>query len=550
MKMNPVVVYKFPSSAEKKIFKVFEKTSFEGATVFHSLNIPRHEYKQFSEADFIVVSNKGVLILEVKGGRLSVRNGVWYTRNRHDIENELKESPIAQVTSARISIEKILREKSLDIDINKVNFGFGLMFPDIKLGDIGIELSNEEVFDVIDLDRDGLGRWLNKLYKSWSSRTGKTVRLTDREVAVLNSAMRDEFDRERSLLADVSESWDQMVSLTEQQYFAVDTILANERVVVEGGAGTGKTLIAIRAAKYLAVSGKKVLFVCRSPVLFSFLKSGFKGFEVKVVKFSTIQDSPKTIPHFDCLFVDEGQDMLDMESILAIDSLFEYGLNGGSWYFFMDPNNQASIYSSIDLDATKYIKGFSAKVPLSRNCRNTKQIAIHTMIYTGGNIGRCQVTGDGLPVLEKDFDHDSEEHLISLVEKQLHHWIDEYGVKPRDITLLSPLDYEQSCASNLDKRWRRKITIINESFGEKWLDNSIPFSTIRDFKGLENKYVLLLDLGVLLDHPNAVNLLYVAMTRANTVLWMSIPKTGREWFNRRREENSKSLFDYMMEVKP
>ena len=135
-----------------------------------------------------------------------------------------------------------------------------------------------------------------------------------------------------------------------------------------------------------------------------------------------------------------------------------------------------------------------------------------------------------------------------MVEAQLAQWIDEDGVKPGDIALLSPLAYEQSVAQQLDKRWRRKITIINESFGERWLDNALPFSTIRDFKGLENKYVMLLDLNALLDHPNAINELYVAMTRANTVLWMSVPVSGREWFNRRREENAGSLSNYMADA--
>lgn len=550
MKMNPVVVYKFESNAERKLFQAFERTAFEGATVFHSLNIPKHQKKQFSEADFVVVSNRGVLVLEVKGGRLSVKRGIWYTRDGKDNVDELKESPVAQVTSARISIENMLWEKSLDINLKKVNFGFGVMFPDVKLGDIGIELTREEVFDVIDLDRKNLGRWLDKLYKYWSERTKRSDRLTNHEVAVLCSAMRGEFDREKSLLADVSESWDQMISLTEQQYMAVDTILANKQVIVEGGAGTGKTLVAIKAAKELAGSGKRVLFVCRSPVLTSFVKAQLKGTDIDVVKFSALQESPDNIPLFDSLIVDEGQDMLDMGSISVIDSVFEHGMNDGSWYFFMDPNNQGSLYAEKDEDAVDYLKSCGTRLPLSRNCRNTRQIAIHTLIFTGGNIGKCKVVGEGLPVLEKDFDHDSRAHLASLIDAQLAHWVDEDGVKLGDITLLSPLAYEQSVVQQLDKRWRRKITIINESFGERWLDTALPFSTIRDFKGLENKCVMLLDLDALLDHRNAINELYVAMTRANTVLWMSVPASGRDWFNERRAQNANSLLNYTENMDP
>lgn len=548
MRMNPRVVHKFASNAERKIFEAFEKTALDGATVFHSLNIPKHQKKQFSEADFVVVSSRGVLVLEVKGGRLSVKQGVWYTRDGTGNLSDLKESPVAQVTSARISIEDMLREKSLGINLKKVNFGFGLMFPDIKLGDVGIEMTKEEVFDALDWDRNNLGRWLERLYKYWSGRTGRTERLSDHEVRALCGAMRGEFDRETSLLARVGDSWDQMISLTEQQYMAVDTILANRQVIIEGGAGTGKTLVAIKAAKGLASSGRKVLFICRSPVLKSFINSQLMGTNVSVMKFSTLQESDRTFPNFDSLVVDEGQDMLDMESISTIDSLFEKGMSNGSWYFFMDPNNQSSLYAAIDEEAAEYLKSCGTRVPLSRNCRNTRQIAIHTLIFTGGNIGKCKVLGQGLPVLEKDLDHSSRDHLVALVEAQLARWIDEDGVKPGDIVLLSPLAYEQSCTQQLDKRWRRKITIINESFGERWLDSALPFSTIRDFKGLENKYVMLLDLDALFAHPYAVNELYVAMTRANTVLWMSVPENRRDWFDGRKEENAISLSEYIAEA--
>ena len=424
MRMNPIVVNRFDSNAERKLFQMFERTTFEGGTVFHSLNIPKHQKKQFSEADFVVVSNKGVLVLEVKGGRLSVNQGVWCTRDGKDNVNELRESPVAQVTSVRIAIEDMLRGKSLDIELRKVSFGFGVMFPDVKMGDIGIELTKEEVFDVLDWDRNILGQWLDKLYRYWSERNRKAELLTNQEVAVLCSAMRGEFDREKSLLACVGESWDQMISLTEQQYMAVDTIMVNKQVIVEGGAGTGKTLVAIKAAMGLAGLGKRVLFMCRSPVLASFVKTQLKGTDVKVINFSTLQESRKCL-HFDSLFVDEGQDMLDMDSISVIDSLFENGMSDGCWYFFMDPNNQGSLYADMDDDAAEYLKSCGTMVPLSRNCRNTRKIAIHTLNLTGGNIGKCKVIGEGLDVLEKDFDHNSRNHLVSLVEAQLTQWIDE-----------------------------------------------------------------------------------------------------------------------------
>ena len=547
MKMNPSYVHHFDSNAERKLFPHFEKADLAGATTFHSLNLPKHRKKQFSEADYVVVSTNGILVLEVKGGRLTSKQGVWYTTDGQGRRDILKESPIVQARDARVAIEDMLRYKSLDIDLSKVNFGYGVMFPDVKLNDIGIELVKEEIFDALDWDRKSLARWLEKLYKYWAERTKRIAKLSDREVAVLCNALRSEFDREKALLAEVGDSWDQMIALTEQQYMAVDSVVKNKQIVFEGGAGTGKTLVAIKAARILAGAQKKVLFVCRSPVLTSFIRTQLKGINANVMNFSTLKASPSNCPVFDCLIVDEGQDMLDMDSMAVLDALFPNGMGSGSWYFFMDPNNQGSLYAEMNADASEYLESFGTNFPLTRNCRNTRQIAVHTMGYTGGDIGKCRVIGNGLPVLEKGFDHESAEHLVSLVESQLTEWIDEEDIKPGDITLISPVPYEDSCVQKLDKRWRRKIAIINESFGERWLDTSITFSTIRDFKGLENKYVMLLDLDALERHPSAVNQLYVAMTRANVVLWISVPKAARDWFNELYESNAESLAKYVLE---
>jgi hypothetical protein len=547
MKMNPVVVYKFNSNAEKKLFPLFEKTDLELGTTFHSLNIPKHERKQFAEADFLVVSSRGILILEVKGGRLSVRQGVWHTTDGDGNINKLKESPLNQVISAWEAIQTMLRSKSLDINMRKVNFGYGVMFPDVKLGDVGIELTKEEVFDAIDWDRRNLEQWLGKLYSYWSEKTGKTERLTEHEVAVICSAMRDEFDREKSLLAEVGDSWDQMVSLTDQQYLAVDMIIANQQVVIEGGAGTGKTLVAGRACELLDAMEEVVLFVCRSPVLASFVKGRLKSTRVQVMNFATLSTrvNKGDIPKFSALVIDEGQDMLDMKSIEVLDSLFERGLVDGRWYFFMDPNNQGSLYASFDKDALDYLKDCGTKIPLTRNCRNTRQIAEHTLMYTGGDIGNCPISADGLPVLWKDQFYDNEEALVLKVEDQLEHWIDDESVQLGDITILSPLPFEESTASKLKKRWRRKIVVINENFGERWMDTQLPFSTIRNFKGLENRYVMLIDIDAMVDQTHAINQLYVAMTRANAVLWMATPNDKKTWFDERRIENALAVTEYV-----
>jgi hypothetical protein len=546
MKMNPVIVKKFDSSAEEKIFSLFEKTDLELGTTFHSLNIPEHERKQFAEADFVVVSVYGILVLEVKGGRLAVKDGIWIGQKRTGERFPYTESPRKQVETAWAALKKMLQKKSMDIDFQGIIFGFGLMFPDIKLGDIGIELPRKEYFDATDWDKRDLGDWLKKLYLHWRKKTKINKRLTPREVSIVCNAMRQEFDRERSLLSEVSESWDQMIALTEQQYMAVDMILANHQVVIEGGAGTGKTEIASRACQILDSKNKDVLLICRSPVLASFLGHRLKNTRTQVMNFDNlkIRLDRNEIPKFTTLVVDEGQDMLDMDSIEVLDRIFKNGFSGGNWYFFMDPNNQGSLYADFDQGALDYLKDCSTKVPLNRNCRNTRQIAAHTLLYTGSEFGECPINATGLPVIWKDQFYDTQQTQISLIETQLENWVDDEDVRLGEITILSPLRFEDSVASELGKRWRRKIAVINESYGERWTNVQLPFSTIRDFKGLENRYIMLVDMEAIVDDFQATNQLYVAMTRANTVLWMATPNAKKDWFDQRRSENAGAIYDF------
>lgn len=539
MRVNPSVVYHFESKAEERLFTKFSRIELEEGTAFHSLNIPKHEKKQYAEADFVVLSVHGVLVLEVKGGRISVREGHWYTENRDGEVNRLKESPVSQVSSAKEALVNLLLEKDLGFDVTKINFGFGVMFPDVKAGNLGVELTKEMVFDAIDMDRNQLGRWLEKLYKFWAERKNAPARLSLEQVAKLKNALRPEFDKGRSLLAEVDTAWQNLIALTEHQYAAVDTILDNKRVVVKGGAGTGKTLVAILAAEELYQQCVKVLFLCRSPVLASFLKARLRQTGVLVLDFLAFRERIKagTLESFDALIVDEGQDMLDMTSIELLEDAIPGGFADGRWYFFTDPNNQGALYANIEPEALDYLRECSASVPLSRNCRNTRQIALQTLMYTGGDIGRSSIASEGVPVKTKGLNFNTVEELSSLIENQLSEWIDEESVKPGDITILSPLPFEESAARMIDRRWRKKITVVNESFGERWLDTQLVFSTIRDFKGLENKYVMLVDTDQLIASANPTNQLYVAMTRANVLLWLPISDRAKPWFDSNMKRN-------------
>ena len=59
-----------------------ESTFDDSGVALHSLNLPFHQYKEWAEIDFVIVSRFGVMLLEVKGGGVECRDGIWYFKNR------------------------------------------------------------------------------------------------------------------------------------------------------------------------------------------------------------------------------------------------------------------------------------------------------------------------------------------------------------------------------------------------------------------------------------------------------------------------------------
>lgn len=85
------------SNAERKICKVLQDLDMEDTYILHSLGLPRHQSKVYGEIDFVVVCKRGVVCLEIKGGRVGCCDGVWTFNNRYGEEFEKREGPFMQV---------------------------------------------------------------------------------------------------------------------------------------------------------------------------------------------------------------------------------------------------------------------------------------------------------------------------------------------------------------------------------------------------------------------------------------------------------------------
>ena len=70
-----------------------------GAFAVHSLNLPEHAYKRYGEVDFVVADQRGLLVLEVKGGIVRHSGGVWSFENGRGQARKRSEGPHRQAES-------------------------------------------------------------------------------------------------------------------------------------------------------------------------------------------------------------------------------------------------------------------------------------------------------------------------------------------------------------------------------------------------------------------------------------------------------------------
>lgn len=314
-----------------------------------------------------------------------------------------------------------------------------------------------------------------------------------------------------------------METLTEEQYYQLDLVEESDRVLCTGGAGTGKTFLAVEVARRDAAKGARVLLTCKSPVLASYLGERVTEEEIDVIALDVAVE--KTQVPYDVLVLDEAQDVLDFESLEYVSRLVVGGLESGRWRLFLDANNQSSVFGNFDLDALEYLQSLTGvRGPLRRNCRNTRDIVIQTKLVTHADLGTPSA-GHGPPVEWVFFeDNDLEPRLLAA---HLGRLLDD-DVVPGDITVLSPLAFEASCASRLPAKWKRRFQVVDSEAAAEWPLRELTFATITDFKGLENTFIALVDVESLAATERDLSLLYIAMSRARAGLWIALPERLRE----------------------
>lgn len=506
------------SSAELRLFNSFREIEAEGVCL-HSLRLSNHQYKAEGELDFVVITRQGLYVLEVKGGDVR-RDGdrIWYFTDRYGSDHRRKEGPFDQARSGMYSLREQIQRHFGSDPIAGLHLGYGVVFTNCPFRQPSPEWDQEIVFDSLDYKSNAsLLRYLRRLESYWQAKRPSSHRLSEREVNRLVQYLRPRFDLVQSLGSISSELEISMKALTDEQYNGLDMIGLNARILCRGGAGTGKTFLAMEVARRHADEGKEVILVCRSPVLAAYLQSqAAHNFLIRAF------DQLPLHQKYDVLVVDEAQDLLNLENLTQLESVLRGGLENGSWRFFFDANNQQGVSGVYDPEALGLLQAFRpVEVALARNCRNTRRIVQDIRVLTKADLGQ-PAAGEGPQVTYEYAPHrtDLVRTLATHLNKLLHQ-----EVALGSITLLSPVPFERSIAAQLPADLRLKLICIDERSAARFPPvNRISFATVADFKGMENGFVVLIDFERAQLQGADRNTLYVAMSRARTGLSFVLPQ--------------------------
>ncbi len=536
------------SRAEEKLYNNLRDGLGDDYTVLWSIafqtRLPGKGVED-GEIDFLILHpEKGFIVIEVKGGEVyhNAQTGEWYSVDRNGVAHRIKD-PFKQVQKNYHAFRGWLGQIGT---CRGGTTGYIVAFPDCLFSyRFQVNFPKEIVWDYDTLkDIKGAVEQAIDHYSRNESSPGKHC---------INDVVRALAPTWKLRSPLMEEALEAQEEFTEQQYTLLDTLQRQRRAKITGCAGSGKTFLAAEKARRLAKSGFDVLFLCFNKNLATRLKESLEPFSVHVDTFhgfcvKYIEKAGISLPDYnpggekfwrevlpeiltkaieirrkgidneekegypfalyDALIVDEGQDFEDLWWI-PLEQILRDPQNGIFYIFYDD--NQAIFTSKFHfpIDGEPYI--------LTKNCRNTKPIHdLFIKYYKGDHSVECEYKDKGAP--KPEFIEPGRDEIRSL-RRLLHRIVNEEGIEPKDIVILTPHKMMRSVirtgmrVGNFELVW-------NPPIGKDLNPNQIPVFTIHSFKGLESPVVVVIEVNDIKGWKNRDELLYVAFSRARVRLFV------------------------------
>ena len=523
---------------------------------WHDLRLPVSVKKQHEiQIDFLLVCEKGVIVVEVKGGLVGIYQGIYY----YEVSRErtfMDRTPFDQARDYMQALidNRIVSSSQLFIDTV-------CAFPHTRMehtsdnpnSDLGYKLWSKIQQDntnssFADFCINVLERDKNKYGRTRPDLTPKEV-----EVAI-HSLLFNFADRSRNVYSE--RGLDAILErLKIDNLSTFNSLKKNERIFIEGGPGTGKTTIAkAYIEKYHTLRGlylcwNKLLEAkirnevwqaglpnCRVEQFASFVFSLQSNNSTEQISLEDIltggaQDKlDEMFAHFrervdftpfDYIIIDEAQDVLDKGAIPLLNTLTSItsdGISTGRYLVFYDTeqgykSESRRIEEIADVVA---LNGARFELDVNKRVPNNKEIVSFAKQLMAG----VSVKDLFEKIQEDSYDStrvfffDGAKQLIKHING-IKNSIREHSHDWNDYVLLADSSTKCEQSSGNEKLYDRIATVegIKELSPRNICLNTseLPFTSILTYKGLESKHVILIINGRV--DINAFEL-YIGMTRA------------------------------------
>jgi len=337
------------SQAEHRVYEALQAGLPAGWTAWHSLRI-HDDSGADGEGDFILIDpDRGMLIIEVKGGVMEARDGRWFQNRK-----PLNHNPRDQAYGYLRKLKHRLSTQGTPIPA----FGIATWFPDTT------------VDEDAPIQDDLRGRLLGANHLAWCAEAlppllkraiGPYVKPVERSTIEALHVLWGETWTARLALGQRLR-WNEVdrLQLDQTQVELLASWQRNLRLLITGGPGTGKTMLACEAARRFTAAGERVLLLCFTDGLGRWLASylsddGIEAFSISQLALELCREQGIEIdPHkpdrweeanlhasdvvqkvatrWDVIIVDEAQDLLQANWLL-VDAL----AGDGRLWAFHDP---------------------------------------------------------------------------------------------------------------------------------------------------------------------------------------------------------------------
>ena len=470
--------------------------------VFHSFMLVTNTegILRESETDFVVFHPaKGILCLEAKAGHVYCQNGTWYYGSGILMKHG---GPFRQADMNKWKLQKYFEEKGMLNIWDKCKTIHAVWFPSVSRTELNSIQFPSEADKSITLTEESLGNIERDVERIFALDLPSSVvtTLSKGDVKrILENVLCPSFELVPSMVSELGIKRNAFNRLLKEQVNILNFLEEQPYAVINGAAGTGKTMIALEKARRHSEVGEKVLFLCFNRFLRDYCKANYPrdnvvyntidGFAcsfcgTETADFLLLQDKLESAYYeghfpFKHIIIDEGQDfgqdrIEEADIITTLETIVLSEEVNGSFYLFYDRNQLVQ-----GKKIPRYISDSDCKLTLYRNCRNTENIAITSMRPLGSTskpkmFAGC-VRGESPKVYISE-NIDKQKVFLDNILKQL------IENKIKDVVILTCKTEESSV------------------FSQYCTDGKYPFdglqfrfTTCRKFKGLEADAIILVD---------------------------------------------------------